>query len=94
MRKKLLRVVLPVVVAGSLLVGVGVESASAEMAPRPTQTIYHYGNHVGPVFYKNGLAQRKIWQQVCKKRYDTYGNSKTTCGSWHVVVSILGPSGR
>lgn len=88
MRKKLVRIILPVVVAGSLLVGVGVETASAEVIPKPKTTSklvkQSYPRYSGMVWHR--------WTyRVCKTYYGSHGQKIRTSCKLKSIDSALGP---
>jgi hypothetical protein len=89
MRKKLLRVVLPLAVAGTLFLGVGVESASAAIKPTKWQIDRTYkAKPIGKAHFKDkklsdGSHQRGPFQKYrvrrCRTVYSQTGSDHRTC---------------
>jgi hypothetical protein len=85
MRKKLMRIVLPVVAAGTMLAGVGVETANASIAP------VHYvkkGDWVGSKWTtaRATYQHRQMWN--CTITYNSKNQGTRHCGKMYIGVDV------
>jgi hypothetical protein len=84
-RKKIVRIVLPVAVAGSLIAGVGVQSASAAIPP------HHYKHTVVlDTFFAHGTLYKVKKTQNCTITYDRKGHGTKKCGPYGTPYIVKG----